>query len=332
MSARRCTDGRGTCSPLCRSLTGDGVRTTLQYVQGLLPGLRADTGADRHPRVRLDGSRRVEHPRRVCRGRDRPPDHRLPSPATCTSSGTRSRSTRVMSLEELQPHLHSLPGQPDAIPYGSPTTSAAGASAWRIASAMRSPAGRLRAVIDSTLAPGQPRPTPTSCSRARRRRGPLLHVRAATRRWPTTSCRASRHCALARWLRQRRSALHVPRYFGPETIGALVYLSRHLDRLRERLIAGYVVTCCGDEDACRSCRPARGARSRTASPARAHPPGRRHRVLDFDRRERRAPVLLARLRSARRLADALEVRGVPGVPHVAGRPDEDLARGAGRHV
>jgi len=35
-------------------------------------------------------------------------------------------------------------------------------------------------------------------------------------------------------------------YYGPETIGALTYLSLYRDHLRENLLAGLVVTCCGD--------------------------------------------------------------------------------------
>jgi aminopeptidase-like protein len=56
--------------------------------------------------------------------------------------------------------------------------------------------------------------------------------------------------ALARWI----SSLSDKRYsyrivFVPETIGAIVYISRHLDELREKVAAGYVVTCIGDDRA-----------------------------------------------------------------------------------
>src|SRR5262249_47311250 len=37
--------------------------------------------------------------------------------------------------------------------------------------------------------------------------------------------------------------------FVPETIGAIVYLSRHLRELRQRVIGGYVLTCIGDQGA-----------------------------------------------------------------------------------
>jgi aminopeptidase-like protein len=37
--------------------------------------------------------------------------------------------------------------------------------------------------------------------------------------------------------------------FVPETIGSLVYLSKHLSHLKENVIAGYVLTCVGDDNA-----------------------------------------------------------------------------------
>jgi aminopeptidase-like protein len=56
--------------------------------------------------------------------------------------------------------------------------------------------------------------------------------------------------ALARWI----SALPDRRYtyrivFAPETIGAITYLSRHLDHLRRHVVAAFNMTCVGDDRA-----------------------------------------------------------------------------------
>src|SRR5438552_15730347 len=54
--------------------------------------------------------------------------------------------------------------------------------------------------------------------------------------------------ALARWLDQVRDRRFTYRIvFVPETIGSIVYLSRHYLHLKSAVIAGYVVTCVGDD-------------------------------------------------------------------------------------
>jgi len=55
-------------------------------------------------------------------------------------------------------------------------------------------------------------------------------------------------CFLAKWLLSlptRRFTYRI--VFVPETIGALVYLSRHLNELKRRVVAGFNVVCLGDE-------------------------------------------------------------------------------------
>lgn len=56
--------------------------------------------------------------------------------------------------------------------------------------------------------------------------------------------------ALAKWLKSQSNPRYTYRIlFLPETIGSIYYLSRHLDHLREHVIAGFVLSCCGDERA-----------------------------------------------------------------------------------
>jgi aminopeptidase-like protein len=63
--------------------------------------------------------------------------------------------------------------------------------------------------------------------------------------------------ALARWLMTLKSRKYTYRVvFIPETIGSIVYLSQHLDHLKSHVIAGFNITCIGD-DRCYSYLPSR---------------------------------------------------------------------------
>jgi len=54
--------------------------------------------------------------------------------------------------------------------------------------------------------------------------------------------------AIARWLNSRDHRRFTYRVlFLPETIGSIYYVSRHLDQLQSKTIAGFVVSCVGDE-------------------------------------------------------------------------------------
>ena len=53
---------------------------------------------------------------------------------------------------------------------------------------------------------------------------------------------------LAKWLLGLKRRKYTYRIiFIPETIGSIVYLSRHLKDLQKNVLAGYTITCIGDD-------------------------------------------------------------------------------------
>lgn len=155
---------------------------------------------------------------------------------------------RRLGLDELQAHLHSLPEQPDAIPYRTSYY----AETWGFCITDRQrrelPAGEYEAYVDADLGDGH-----------------LEVGEVTTEGRSSAEVLFSTYCChpsmannelsgpvvvahLARRLAERRPR---PRYtyrflFLPETIGAIAYLARFGERLLRRLAAGYVVTCVGD--------------------------------------------------------------------------------------
>ena len=53
---------------------------------------------------------------------------------------------------------------------------------------------------------------------------------------------------LAKWIKEMGNNYYTYRFvYAPETIGSITYLSKNLEHLKQKVKAGYVLTCCGDE-------------------------------------------------------------------------------------
>jgi aminopeptidase-like protein len=154
------TDTRGTAMhglvdrlyPICRSITGDGVRETLRHVGGHIPlaihevptGTPAfDWTVPREWNVR-DASVTDGDGRRVIDFRE----HSLHLMSYSVPVDAR------MGLDALRPHLHTLPAQPDLVPYRTSYYN----ENWGFCLSQRQldalPDGEYHVQIDSTLAEG----------------------------------------------------------------------------------------------------------------------------------------------------------------------------------
>jgi aminopeptidase-like protein len=233
--------------PLCRSLTGRGFRDSLDILRDWIP---LETISVRSGTKVFDWT---------------VPDEWNPEDAFIEdSSGSKVVDFKknnlhlvgystpyegTLSLEELQPHLHSLPHQPQAIPYVTSYYKKHWGFCLRHDVRENLMPGNYKVVVKTKLEPGAMTLAHTLLPSTEGHSGEVLfstylcHPSMANNELSGPLALAALYHQLDA---QKRRKLNYRFVIVPETIGSIAYLQKFGEHLRSSMIAGYVITCCAD--------------------------------------------------------------------------------------
>lgn len=236
--------------PICRSITGEGLRHTIDFIRQIHPETDVHSFATGEkvfdwdiPREWAIRDAYIEH-----ESGKRFAEFKV---SNLHVVGYSAPLERTMSRDELLDMIWTQPDQPDRIPYITSYYTERSGFCMSQNDKEKLPPGHYRVLIDSELKAGElnlaelvlPGETDEEvlfstyiCHPSMANNelsGPVLAIALADylkRAWPNRSFGY-------RFL------------FVPETIGSISYLSRNLARLKEKVRAGYVLSCVGDERA-----------------------------------------------------------------------------------
>lgn len=235
--------------PIHRSLTGEGVRTTLKFIKRHLPGLSVHSVAT--GRKVFDWTV--------------PPEWKVREAFIITPSGDKICDISVnnlhlvgysqpffgeVSLEVLKEHLYTLPEQPDAIPY----VTSYYERRWGFCLSQRQydelVDGKYYVHINTEIFDGE------------LNYGEIIIKGKSSKEVfiSTYICHPSMAnneisgpavvTYLAKWLSNQKALEFTYRIiFIPETIGSITYLSINYKKMKNNVIAGFNVSCVGDDRA-----------------------------------------------------------------------------------
>lgn len=155
---------------------------------------------------------------------------------------------RVLSREEIEDHLYSLPEMPDAIPYVTSYYKKRWGFCLSHSQRMSLNEGFYHAYINSCLHPGTLKIGEIKVP-GQSKEEILIS---------TYTCHPSMAnnevsgivvaTMIAKWLQSQENLYYSYRIvFCPETVGSIAFLSRNYETLKKNLVAGFVVTMVGDD-------------------------------------------------------------------------------------
>lgn len=231
--------------PLLRSLTGDGVKKTHDILSEIIPLQRIEVPSGTQcfdwtvPKewvvkeayiIDPNGKRRLDvktHNLHLL-------NYSIPFKGT-------------LSKEELEKHLYSLPKQPQAIPYVTSYYEPRWGFCLSQEERDQLPKGDYQVVIDTDLIDG----SMTISEAVLPGKEPQEILFSTYTCHPSLANNELSGPLVTAFLYQMLASLPERRFtyrfvFLPETIGSIAYLNRMGDYFKKNLIAGFVVTCCGD--------------------------------------------------------------------------------------
>ena len=234
--------------PINRSITGDGVRSTLKIIQNEIPELQIKsikTGTKC-----FDWT--IPKEWNINKAYIIDPDGKKICDIEQNNLHVVGYSTPVnfkIDFDDLQKHLHSLPNQPDAIPY----ITSYYKENWGFCISHRErlnlKRGTYKVFIDSSLKNGELTYGEIfikgDCKEEIFLSTYICHPSMANNEVSGPALVTY----LAKYIKSKPSSRYSYRIiFIPETIGAIAYLSINLEQMKKNIVAGYNVTCVGDDN------------------------------------------------------------------------------------